>query len=74
MKLSSPEGGYPAPYGDPYSHHMVGFKERISCLVSYSFIFFLTQYVSQGPADKASLYGSGSAGWSGMEKPRGGRR
>ncbi|KAJ8442940.1 hypothetical protein Cgig2_022306 [Carnegiea gigantea] len=49
MKLSSPEGGYPAPYGDPYSPHM-------------------------GPGDKASLYGSGSAGWSGMDKPRGGRR
>lgn len=49
MKLNSPEGGYPAPYGDPYGHHM-------------------------GAADKAPLYGSGSTGWSGLDKPRGARR
>ncbi|GAB4842454.1 hypothetical protein Ancab_012427 [Ancistrocladus abbreviatus] len=49
MKFNSPDGGYPAPYGDPYGTRL-------------------------GAADKAPLYGSGSAGWGGIEKTRSTRR
>ncbi|KAL6972726.1 hypothetical protein U1Q18_026899 [Sarracenia purpurea var. burkii] len=49
MKFSSPERGFPAPYGDGYGAH-------------------------PGAADKGPLYGSGSASWGGLEKPRMTRR
>ncbi|GMH22057.1 hypothetical protein Nepgr_023900 [Nepenthes gracilis] len=48
LKFSSPDGGFPSSYGDPYGTRL-------------------------GAADKASLYGSGSSGWGGIEKSRAGR-
>ncbi|KAL6335368.1 hypothetical protein AAG906_029611 [Vitis piasezkii] len=45
MKFGSPDGGFPAPYGDGYGAHL-------------------------GAADKGPFYGSGSASWGGLEKPR----
>ncbi|KAI7985912.1 Protein FLX-like 3 [Camellia lanceoleosa] len=50
IKFSSPEGGFPAPYGDGYGVHL------------------------GAAADKGPLYGSGSASWGGLEKPRMTRR
>ncbi|GFZ11750.1 hypothetical protein Acr_23g0001350 [Actinidia rufa] len=49
MKFNSPDGGFPAPYGDGYGVHL-------------------------GAADKGPLYGSGSASWGGLDKPRMSRR
>ncbi|KAL6335234.1 hypothetical protein AAG906_029467 [Vitis piasezkii] len=49
MKFGSPDGGFPAPYGDGYGAHL-------------------------GAADKGPFYGSGSASWGGLEKPRATRR